>query len=832
MAYDFRTIEAKWQHYWDENKTFNVEADPARKKFYCLEMFPYPSGALHMGHLRNYSIGDMMARFLWKKGFNVLHPMGFDAFGLPAENAAIKYNSHPHAWTWKNIEHMTEQLKNMGCSYDWRRRVETCHPRYYKWTQWIFLQMFKKGLAYRKHAPVNWCESCNTVLANEQVINNGVCWRCGTQVTKKNLEQWFLRITDYAQELVDCLEELKGGWPERVLLIQRNWIGRSEGARLSFDVPDVGRKLETFTTRFDTIYGVTFIALSAEHSMVREILERSPKRAEIEKFVKECAQQSEIERTAVGGEKLGIDTGVVGVNPVNGRKVPIWIANYILMDYGTGAIMGVPAHDQRDFEFARKYGIPVDVVIRPKDGTLDGATMDAAFEEDGFSCNSGEFDGLPTREAIVKMIEWGERKGFCAREVNFRLRDWLISRQRYWGAPIPVVYCDHCGIVPVPEEDLPVLLPTEVKIKENGKSPLAEDESWLRTPCPKCGGPARREVDTMDTFICSSWYFLRYCSPLDDAEAFNADEAKYWMNVDQYIGGIEHACLHLIYARFFTKFFADLGLCAVREPFANLLTQGMVIKDGAKMSKSLGNVVDPDEIIKKFGADTARLFILFAAPPENDLDWSDQGVEGAHRFLNRIFRIVSESADVLRNTPDESVPMNALSDTAHRDLKRKIHTTIQSVTRDIHEERQFNTAVARLMELLNAISSAKRETSVERRLFREAVSALLQCLNPFCPHITEELWEMMGHSSTIAGTPWPEADAASLAADEVTVVIQFNGKIRERIEIRAGLPEDQLEKTVLNMESVRKRLEGNTIVRVVTVPDRLVNIVVKETCRS
>lgn len=832
MAYDFRTIEAKWQHYWDENRTFNVETDPSRRKFYCLEMFPYPSGALHMGHLRNYSIGDMMTRFLWKRGFNVLHPMGFDAFGLPAENAAIKYNSHPHTWTWKNIEHMTEQLKHMGCSYDWRRRVETCHPRYYRWTQWIFLQMFKKGLAYRKHAPVNWCESCNTVLANEQVINNGVCWRCGTPVVKKNLEQWFLRITDYAQELVDCLDDLKGGWPERVLLMQRNWIGRSEGARLTFDVPEVGRKLETFTTRFDTIYGVTFIALSAEHPMVNDIMERSAKRAEIDAFVQRCKQQNEIERTAVGGEKLGIDTGVFGVNPVNGRRVPIWIANYILMDYGTGAIMGVPAHDQRDFDFARKYGIPVDVVIRPAGRELDGATMDAAFEEDGVACNSGEFDGLPTQEAITKMIEWGESKGYCRKEVNFRLRDWLISRQRYWGAPIPVVYCEHCGIVPVPEEDLPVLLPMEVKIKENGKSPLAEDEAWLRATCPKCGGPARREADTMDTFICSSWYFLRYCSPLDDNEVFNVDDVKYWMNVDQYIGGIEHACLHLIYARFFTKFFADLGLCPEREPFKNLLTQGMVIKDGAKMSKSLGNVVDPDEIIDKYGADTARLFILFAAPPENDLDWSDQGVEGTHRFLNRVYRVVSESADILRETPDNPVGMDVLSDQARRDFKRKIHTTIQSVTRDIDVERQFNTAVARLMELLNAIVAAPKETEIDRRLFREAVSILLQCLNPFCPHVTEELWEMIGGEQTIAATPWPEMDPASISADQVTVVVQINGKIRERIDIRAGVSKEDLEKMVLDMDSVRKRLEGNTIVRIVAVPDRLVNIVVKETCRA
>ncbi len=827
MGYDFHSIEKKWQHTWESEGTFNADADPGREKFYCLEMFPYPSGALHMGHLRNYSIGDMMSRFLWKRGFNVLHPIGFDAFGLPAENAAMKYKTPAHAWTWQNIEHMTEQLKHMGCSYDWRRRVETCNPDYYKWTQWIFLQFFKKGLAYRKNAPVNWCESCNTVLANEQVINDGHCWRCDTLVVKRNLEQWFLRITDYAQELLDDLDNLPG-WPDRVKTMQRNWIGRSEGARLTFTEKSSGEIIETFTTRFDTIYGVTFLALAPEHPFVEKMCAMSPKGDELRAFVQKCAGQSAIERTAVGGEKDGMFTGFSAANPVTGEEVPILIANYILMDYGTGAIMGVPAHDQRDFEFARKYGIPVKVVIQPQDGTLSGDAMEHAFEDDGITCNSGAFDGMPTAEAIPSMIEWGVEKGLCSREVNFRLRDWLISRQRYWGAPIPVVYCGCCGIVPVPEEELPVLLPTEVKIVEGGKSPLAEDREWLSVPCPKCGKPGRREADTMDTFICSSWYFFRYCSAREDNAVFNVDEANYWMPVDQYIGGIEHACLHLIYARFFTKFFADLGLCHAREPFTNLLTQGMVIKDGAKMSKSLGNVVDPDEIIGTYGADTARLFILFAAPPGNDLDWSERGVEGAHRFLNRVWRLVEENLSLLSSAQDGvSVPMERLSEQRLRDLKRKIHTTIRDVTRDISGEKQFNTAVARLMELLNALGAFRPEGETESVLFREGVDVLLSCLNPFCPHITEELWFLSGRPGTLAKSPWPEVEPSALEMDSVTVVVQINGKVREKMEFPAGLSKEELQERVLALPSVVKRLEGVEVLRVIVVPDKLVNVVVK-----
>lgn len=828
MGYDFPAVEKKWQQYWEEKGIFHVERNPDRPKFYCLEMFPYPSGALHMGHLRNYSIGDLLARFLWMKGFNVLHPMGFDAFGLPAENAAIKYGVHPHQWTWQNIEHMTDQLKHMGCSYDWRRRVETCNPDYYRWTQWIFLQFFKKGLAYRKHAPVNWCSDCKTVLANEQVVDGGHCWRCHTPVTKRTLEQWFLRITDYAQELLDSLANLPG-WPERVRTMQENWIGRSEGVRLAFDIPELDEKVETFTTRFDTIYGVTFLALAPEHPLVERILEDSPRAEEVRSFVREVVAESEIDRTAVGGAKKGMFTGYTAINPVNGEEVPLYIANYILMEYGTGAIMGVPAHDQRDFEFARKFGIPVRVVIAPADGTgLDGETMPRAFEELGVVCNSGAFDGMSSREAIPRMAAWAEERQFGVREVNFRIRDWLISRQRFWGAPIPVVYCDECGIVPIPEEQLPVELPMDVQLLEGGRSPLPCMDSWLKTTCPKCGGPARRETDTMDTFICSSWYFLRYTSPWTREAPFLKEDAAYWMNVDQYIGGIEHACLHLIYARFFTKVLADLGYVSVREPFQNLLTQGMVIKDGSKMSKSKGNVVDPDEIISRYGADTARLFILFASPPERDLDWSDQGVEGAHRFLNRVWRLVEESLSLLHGTERRHIPMADLDERELRDLKRIIHRTTYRVSKDIQEEMQFNTAVARIMELANALGAFSPKDERGRVLYREGVETLLTVLSPFTPHFCEELWSMLGNTPCLAEIPWPEADEGALVEDAVTVVFQENGKLRERFEIPAGLSGEELRERIFGSPQVEERLRGKEILKVIVVPNKLVNVVVKK----
>ncbi|HOJ81715.1 MAG TPA: leucine--tRNA ligase [Acetomicrobium flavidum] len=822
MPYDFAAIEAKWQERWEKEGTFNVSPDEGKQKFYCLEMFPYPSGTLHMGHLRNYSIGDLMARFLSMRGYNVLHPMGFDAFGLPAENAAIKYGVHPYEWTWKNIEKMTEQLKSMGCSYDWRRRIATCHPSYYRWNQWFFLKFFERGLAYRAEAPINWCPGCKTVLANEQVIEGGHCWRCGSEVTKKKLKQWFFTITKYAQELLDSLDDLPG-WPEKVKIMQRNWIGRSEGVRLKFDVPSLGETLETFTTRIDTIFGVTYIALSPEHPLVSKIIDSSSDGQRIRSFAEKIIKANATIRIAET-EKEGIFTGFYAVNPANGKAVPIWIANYVLMEYGTGAVMGVPAHDQRDFEFAQKYGIPIIPVVRPEGSEL--AELAHAFEEEGIACNSGQFDGLPTGEALKAMAEWAENEGFGKREVQYRLRDWLISRQRYWGTPIPVVYCDRCGVVPVPEKDLPVLLPTNVQMPKDGHSPLPELEEWVNTTCPNCGGPAKRETDTLDTFVCSSWYFLRFCSPWCDDKPFD-DEVHYWTPVDQYIGGIEHACLHLIYSRFFTKVLADMGLIRFREPFQNLLTQGMVIKDGAKMSKSKGNVVDPDDIIKRYGADTARLFILFASPPDKDLEWSDQGVEGVYRFLSRLWRYMEENMEQLNKAALEHVAMDALSEPRKRDLKRRIHRTIELVTRDIEVERQFNTAVARFMELFNDMYSYEPKDGTDWALLREAAETLIVCLSPFVPHICEELWERLGHKEMVVRQPWPNVDPTALVEDEITLVVQINGKVRERLTVPAGLSREEIERRVLDDPRVQRRLEGQRLIKTIVVPDKLVNLVVK-----
>ncbi len=831
MAYDFRAIEPKWQRRWEEAGTFHSKRDESRPKFYCLEMFPYPSGALHMGHLRNYSIGDLMARFLRMKGYNVMYPMGFDSFGMPAENAAIKMKIHPAKWTLQNIDHMTAQLKSMGCSYDWSRVVKTCLPDYYRWNQWFFLQLYRNGLAYRKHAPVNWCEKCATVLANEQVIGDGVCWRCETPVKKRGLEQWFLKITDYAGELLEYLDKMPG-WPERVLTMQRNWIGRSEGVRFHIEIADTDLSIEAFTTRIDTIFGITFVALAAEHPMVEILASRASdeKRREIREFAEKISSRSAIERTAAGGDKMGVDTGFFAVNPVNGDRVPIWIADYILMDYGTGAIMGVPAHDQRDFDFVRKFGLRVIPVVRKAGEPIpDPDSMTEAAEADGVACNSGPFDGLPTPEAIAKIGEWFERQGLGKRETQYRLRDWLISRQRYWGTPIPMVYCDRCGVVPVPEERLPIELPLDAVIPENGGNALLNCHDWIHTSCPKCGGAARRETDTMDTFFCSSWYYYRYLSPDSSERPFLPEDSKYWMPVDLYIGGIEHACLHLIYARFFTKVISDLGYVAkdLREPFQGLLTQGMVIKDGAKMSKSLGNVVDPDEIIRRYGADTARLFILFASPPEKSLDWSEKGVEGAHRFLSRVYRLVEERLEGLKAAKNVRIPMASLSSEERKGLKRLIHSTVDRVTRDIGEERQLNTAVARLMELSNGLAAFTPRVAEDWSLLWEGVETLLLCLAPFCPHICEELWEMIGHREWLSLAKWPEVEADALKVDRVTVVLQINGKVREQYEVKHGLSREELAKLVLEMEATKNRIGGREVVKVITVPDKLVNVVVK-----
>ena len=831
MPYNFATIEPKWQKEWADSKIFEVEVDNNKKKYYCLEMFPYPSGVLHMGHLRNYSIGDLLARYHRMQGYNVLYPMGFDSFGMPAENAAIKNKTAPSEWTWKNIEHMTQQLKRSGFSYDWRRRVETCNVNYYKWNQWLFLQFYKKGLVYRKHAPVNWCEECKTVLANEQVVGEGVCWRCSTPVIKRGLDQWFIRITEYAQELVDCLDDLKN-WPESVVTIQRNWIGRSEGVHFSMDISDTELKIEAFTTRIDTIFGVTFVAMAAEHPFVEEFANKldGEKAEKIRAFAKKMSSRSTIERTAVGADKEGLYTGFFAINPVNGEKVPIWIADYVLTDYGTGAIMGVPAHDQRDFEFARKYDIPVIPVVRPIDGSaLDGDKMIKSIEADGVACNSGKFDGLKTPEAIKQIGAWFEDKKIGKMEVQFRLRDWLISRQRYWGTPIPMLYCDKCGIVPVPEDQLPVELPLDIEMPPHGGNPLETREDWINTTCSICGGPARRETDTMDTFFCSSWYFERYTSPWSEDVPFNKDDAAYWMTVDQYIGGVEHACLHLIYARFFTKVCSDLGLLPknMREPFDRLLTQGMVIKDGAKMSKSIGNVVDPDEIISKYGADTARLFILFASPPERDLDWSEQGVEGAYRFLCRVYRVVETNLETLKSASKQPILLSEIEDLDSRSMKRMTHSTLSRVTKDISEGHQFNTAVARLMELTNALAAFKVKDSQSSDIMREGVETLLVCLSTFAPHIAEELWHLIGNKTFISTEKWHIVDESALVKDSVTIVLQINGKVREQFSVEPDLSKDELEKEILSRDETKKRLEGVTVVRVIVVPGKLVNVVVK-----
>ncbi|WP_027357194.1 leucine--tRNA ligase [Desulfofundulus thermocisternus] len=823
--YDFREIEAKWQKRWAEENIYKTADFSERPKYYCLEMFPYPSGKLHMGHVRNYSIGDVVARFKTMQGYHVLHPMGWDAFGLPAENAAIKHgNIHPADWTMDNIRAMRTQLKQLGISYDWDREIATCHPGYYKWTQWLFLQLYHKGLAYKKKAAVNWCPSCATVLANEQV-KEGACERCKTPVEKRELEQWFFKITAYAERLLKDLELLEG-WPEKVKIMQENWIGRSEGAEIRFPVDGMDEEIVVFTTRPDTVFGVTYMVLAPEHPLVEKLIEGRPEAGAVRDFVRRVRNLSEIARTATDSEKEGLFTGAYCINPLNGERVPILVANYVLMEYGTGAVMGVPAHDQRDFEFARKYNLPIRVVIQPPGMELDPQAMTEAYAGDGVMVNSGQFNGLSKDEGIRAVIAYLEEKGLGRGQVNYRLRDWLISRQRYWGAPIPIVYCERCGIVPVPEEDLPVLLPRDVEFKPTGQSPLADCPEFVNTSCPRCGGPARRETDTMDTFMCSSWYYYRYTSPRDDKQPWDRARVDYWLPVDQYIGGVEHAILHLLYSRFFTKVLYDLGLVSIQEPFTNLLTQGMVLKDGAKMSKSRGNVVSPEEIVARYGADTARLFILFAAPPERDLEWSDQGVEGCYRFLNRVWRLVTSVAEGLLEAPPK--PAGRLVG-VNRQMHRLTHLTIKKVTEDVGNRFNFNTAVSAIMELVNALYQYKEvpETDRDPAVLREAVEHLLILLAPFAPHITEELWEITGHTESIHRQPWPSYDPEAIVEDEITIVVQINGRVRERVLVPADITPEQMKEVVLAQPRVQKLVEGKQIVKVIPVPGKLVNIVVK-----
>ena len=815
-------IEAKWQNVWETERSCHTEMDDTKPKYYVLEMFPYPSGKLHMGHVRNYSIGDVVARFRTMEGYNVLHPMGFDSFGMPAENAAIKNKVHPAQWTYANIENMERQQKTLGLAYDWEREVITCREDYYRWTQWLFELFYKKGLAYKKAASVNWCNTCGTVLANEQV-EDGKCWRCKSEVHKKNLAQWFFKITDYADELLADLAKLKG-WPERVKTMQENWIGRSEGLEFRLPAPALATEIPVYTTRPDTVFGITFLALAPEHPLVDKICAISDKADEIRAFCTRVRKQSDIERASSESEKEGIFTGIYCTNPFNGEQVEIWITNYVLFEYGTGAVMAVPSEDQRDWMFATKYGIRKILTIRPPEGELRLEDMTAAYvEKEGFLINSGKFTGMEMHAAMGAIIDEAEAQGFGKRRVNYRLRDWLISRQRYWGAPIPIINCEACGEVLVPEEELPVRLPEDVSFEQGTVSPLSSSEHFLHCKCPKCGGNATRETDTMDTFICSSWYYYRYANPHNTERPFDRDKVNYWAPVDQYIGGIEHAILHLLYARFFTKVLRDAGMLDFDEPFTNLLTQGMVIKDGAKMSKSLGNVVSPEEIIEKYGADTARLFILFAAPVERDLDWSDQGVEGAFRFLNRVWRILLQFEEAIKGAP-------ASYDTAiltpeEAELRRVLHTTIKKVTEDVRDRFMFNTAISSIMELVNAFY-AFQDKELNPALARETGSALLRMLAPFAPHITEELWARL-FTGSVHAQKWPAYDESALTQDEIEVVLQINGKVRDRVKIAADLDKSAMERIVTELPRAKELTAGKEIVKVICVPGKLVNIVVK-----
>ncbi len=822
----------KWQSYWEKNKSFKAERDSSKKKYYLLEMFPYPSGKIHMGHVRNYGIGDAVARFKRMNGFNVLHPIGWDAFGLPAENAAIQNKLHPAQWTEDNISTMQVQLKSLGLSYDWDREIATCRPEYYRWNQWCFLEFYKKGLVYRKKSQVNWCNSCNTVLANEQVID-GCCWRCDGKVEDRFQEGWFLKITDYADRLLEGCEKLSGKWPEQVLTMQTNWIGRSYGAEVDFPIKGKNEVIKVFTTRPDTLYGATFMVLAPEHSLVIKLSLGTEQETLVRKFVSKAKQEDKLLRTNETLEKEGVFTGAYAVNPLTGKDVPVWTANFVLMDYGTGAIMSVPAHDQRDLDFARKYDLPVRIVIEPTDTSLDESNMTEAFSAHGVMVNSGVFTGLFGDEAKRKVCEHLEEKNIGKAAVNFRLRDWGVSRQRYWGTPIPIVHCDDCGLVTIPEDELPVKLPLDVELGDRGRSPLATLAKFYEIQCPKCGKLARRETDTLDTFVCSSWYFDRYTSAGNEQLPFNKEDLDYWMPVDQYIGGIEHAILHLLYSRFFHLVFKDLGFVKSDEPFEHLLTQGMVIKDGAKMSKSKGNVVNPDEIIRHYGADTARLFILFAAPPAKDLEWNSQGVEGCYRFLKRIWRIFDEFLNEIKSAG--SIPQDYQTESKELiELRRITHVTIGRVTDDIQNRMQFNTAIAAIMEFVNHLyvfrdcwTALKNNSNGARLVLRESFDALILLLSPFAPHIAEEMWSLMGNKTSIDQVTWPIFDKNLTVTEELLIVIQVNGKVRQRLTVSASTSQEDIKNQALNDVKVVQQIKGKEIKKVIVVPGKLVNIVVK-----
>jgi leucyl-tRNA synthetase len=829
--YNPQEIEKKWQKRWAEARVFETEADPAKPKYYVLEMLPYPSGTMHMGHMRNYTIGDVVARVKRMRGCNVLHPMGWDAFGLPAENAAIKNNTHPRTWTNNNIAEFQRVLRRFGFSFDWRREISTCEPEYYRWNQWFFLRMLERGLAYRKKSRVNWCPKCCTVLANEQVVN-GYCWRHeDTLVETREIEQWFLKTTAYAEQLLDDLKLLEGGWPERVIAMQRNWIGKSQGARVRFAVTDVpgAEPVEVFTTRIDTIYGATAVILAPTHPLVEKLLEGSSQRPEAEAKLTQMRQASVKAEELATAEKEGFFTGWYATNPFNGEKIPIWVGNFVLMEYGTGAVMCVPAHDQRDFEFCRKYGLPVRVVVQPLDGEpLVGEKMTGPFDEygNGKLVNSGPYNGLSPDEAVAKMTAAAEEKGFGRGETIFRLKDWGISRQRYWGTPIPVVYCAKDGIVAVPDSDLPVILPQDVKLTGEGGSPLAAAPEFVNTTCPKCGQPARRETDTMDTFVDSSWYFYRYCDPHNDKAPFDSTKVAYWFSIDQYIGGITHAILHLLYSRFWCKVMRDLRLITHSEPAARLFTQGMVQKGGVAMSKSRGNVVGAMEMAEKYGADTGRLYTLFAAPPEKDLEWSEESIEGSWRFLNRVFRLVDRHTTALREVKSAGLDVATITE-KEKGLLRKAHQTLRRVTQDFETRWHFNSAIALIMEFYNEIQAQEPlEDGVRPEVRKEVLELLTLMLGPMTPHLAEELWEMLGHSEGLWTVGWPAFDVDLARDEEVEVVVQVNGRVRARLKVAAGLGEEDLVPKALAEPAVAQHINGKRVVKRIVVPDKLVNLVV------
>ncbi|MDI6686978.1 MAG: leucine--tRNA ligase [Desulfobacterales bacterium] len=859
--YDPKTVESKWQSYWDEKGLFKCKEDPDREKYYLLEMFPYPSGRIHMGHVRNYTIGDVVARYKRMRGFNVLHPMGWDAFGMPAENAAIANNTHPAGWTYNNIKTMRSQLKRIGFSYDWDREIATCDPEYYRWEQWLFLKMYERGMAYRKESFVNWCNTCTTVLANEQV-EAGMCWRCGKHVRQKKLWQWFLRITDYAEDLLAYCDKLPG-WPDKVITMQKNWIGKSIGAQIRFPIENAKDNSEkvipVFTTRQDTVFGATFMCLAPEHPLVSELSKGTGQEDKIREFVEQMSMQDRSDKAVENYEKEGVFTGSYCINPLSGRRMPIYTANFALMGYGTGAVMSVPAHDQRDFEFAKKYGLDIIIVVKPSDKNIDAAAMTEAYTGEGVMVNSGRFDGMNNQKALDEIASFLDEKGFGEKTVNFRLRDWGISRQRYWGAPIPIVYCKKCGVVLVQEEDLPVVLPEEADLLPGGRSPLAGLDYFARTRCPKCGSPdAKRETDTMDTFVESSWYFERYCSADYNCGMFDAKAVSYWMPVDQYIGGVEHAILHLLYSRYFTRVLKDLGLVKYKEPFTRLLTQGMVCKETAscpehgflfpeeakggfckkcgkkviigrveKMSKSKKNVIDPNIMLKQYGADVTRLFCLFAAPPERDLEWSDQGVEGGYRFLNRIWSLAAVWIDLIK----EAIPFSGSPDELDESiliLYKKAHQTIKKVTDDIEGRFHFNTAISAVMELVNTMYGIDpaAKSSEAAGVMRFAMESITLLLSPIVPHFTEELWYALGHKSSVLLESWPSYREDALVRDILEIVVQVNGKLRSRFSVSADANDAAIKEMALSDERARKFIDDKPIKKIIVVKKKLVSIVV------